>query len=181
MRSTPRKDLAIAPRSVALAPIIATQRRATGQAEGRAAKVQYVAPVGGRRVPSYLPGAEGEGEDRELAPRIARRLADPNRRGRVPPAEAVAVWAAVAEADGSVLIAACEGLAMASTRAESQRRATAYDFAGRETPERVVPLMLEGRIGRARAWVTHMVQYPSTTELDVRVRPPVQDEKAPMT
>lgn len=125
--------------------------------------------------PSYPAGAAEEAADRELARLIAKRLADPRRTDLVPSQETLTAWAAETEANRAALTAAFEGLATASVRAENRRRMAAFDLVGREAPERVVPLMLEARVGRARAWVTHMVQFPSTTELDVRLRPPERD------
>lgn len=72
----------------------------------------------------------------------------------MPPSEALQAWAKELQVDVRTLSRAFA--ALARMRAEA--------------PEAVVPVVAQARFGATRAWITHLVQHPSGSEVDVRLR-----------
>jgi len=132
----------------------------------------YTSPLRVREVGplAYAPGTDGQEEDRKIARLIALRWQDPGRQGKVPPPKVLENWANELHVDVSYLQRA---FALISRIPDLARVTEAGEVLARledEPPEAVVPALLEARFGRTRAWITHVVQYPSGSEVDLRLR-----------
>jgi|GEM_PF-6892638 len=124
-----------------------------------------------RTAPAYAAGSALAGLDQQIAALVAERLRQSGDAEAVPPADLVAAWAAQLGLEADVLASVFQALASAPRRARLLQRVARFVRLDDEEPLRVVGLFLHARFGGARADATHMVQYPSGSEVEVRLRP----------
>jgi hypothetical protein len=125
--------------------------------------------------PGSLGNAQGEGigvgpGDEELARLLAARWQDREVASLEPPAELLARWAERFGTEPSFLAEAFHRIVSVPGDVRRREAAFASQRLQDEEPLRVVPLLLRATFGCCEAILTHLVQYPSGSVVELRLR-----------